>query len=57
MSDFNKRQTNRIAATIDLEIVAFHVNAEDREDVAEYLLAAIVTKCIIEFNEAPEMLE
>ena len=54
---FKKRETKYNAAYVDTEMVAFHVDAEDREAVVEYLLTTIITKCIIEFEETPEILE
>ena len=57
MSDFNKRQMNYPTAEIDRDIIAFHVDDEDRDTVTEYLVAAIVTKCIIQFGETPEILD
>ena len=51
------RETKYNAAYVDTEMVAFHVDAEDREAVVEYLIATIVTKCVIETGETPDILE
>ncbi len=57
MSDFQKRQMDYSTAEIDKDIIAFHVDEEDRDTVVEYLVAAIVTKCIIQFSETPDIFD
>ena len=57
MSDFSKRQMRYQTAEIDKDIIAFHVEEEDKDTVTEYLVAAIVTKCIIQFGETPEIFD
>ena len=52
----NQKRVNDVAK-IDTDIIGFHVTDEDIEYVAEYLTAAIVTRCLMEFGETPEILE
>ena len=44
-------------AEIDQDIVAFNVVEEDVEEVTDYLLAAIITKSIMETGMQPEIFE
>ena len=53
---FNREMKNK-GAYVDTEMVALHVDAEDRDEVVEYLIATIVTKCIMECGDAPEFME
>ena len=54
---FGTRAIGREAAKIDLDIVAFLVEEEELDDIAEYLAAAIAARCIVEFGTTPEILE
>ena len=45
------------AAEIDHDIIAFNVAEEDVEEVTDYLLAAIITKSIMETGMQPELFE
>ena len=54
---FGVRAIGRNAAKIDLDIVAFLVDEDEVEDIAEFLFAAIAARCIIEFGATPEILE
>ena len=44
-------------ARIDEDFVAFHVVEEDVETIVTYLISAIVTKCLVQFEETPEIFE
>lgn len=52
MSYLNRRK-NSEEIYVDLDISAFHVEADEVEDVANYLAAAIMTRSMIEFGEVP----
>lgn len=54
---FNKREMQSQTAYIDADFIAFHVEEEDVEEIATYLVSAIVTKCLMEFNQTPELFE
>lgn len=54
---FNKREMKNKTAYVDEDFVAFHVEEEDVETVVTYLVSAIVTKCLVQFEETPEIFE
>ena len=54
---FNQRTMKHNTARIDEDFVAFHVEEEDVETVVTYLVSAIVTKCLVQFEETPEIFE
>lgn len=45
------------AAIIDHDVVAFNVSNEERDEIGEFLIAAIVTRCLMEFGQTPDILE
>lgn len=40
-------------ARVDTDIVAFHVSPDEVDDIGDYLVSAIVTRCLLEFGQAP----
>ena len=54
---FNKREMTNKTAYIDTDFIAFHVEEDDVEEIAAYLVSAIVTKCLMEFDQTPEIFE
>jgi len=42
-------------AQVDTDMIAFNVSPEELEVISEYLVAAIVTRCLMEFGQAPEV--
>ena len=42
-------------AYVDIDIIAFHVDESEVEVIADYLAAAITTRCLMDFGQAPEI--
>ena len=51
----NREIDTRGIARVDVDIVAHHVSPDEAEMIAEYLVSAIVTRCLMEFGQAPEI--
>ena len=54
---FPKKERNLDAATLDIDMVAFHVDEAEMEDVVDYLVAAIMARCMLEFGDTAEILD
>lgn len=57
MAIFNNRSMEYDTAEIDGDIVAFNVTEKDAENVANYLAAAIMAQCMMEYGSAPAEFE
>ena len=51
----SQKEHNGDIAYVDTNIIAFHVSEEESENVGEYLVTAIITRCMMEFGETPEV--
>ena len=52
-----KRVMKSTTAYVDTDMVAFHVDKNDVNAIVEYLISAIVTNCLTEFGETPDIIE
>ena len=43
-------------ARVDTDIIAFMVEPEEVDDIVEYLVSAIIARCVYEFGASPKIL-
>ncbi len=52
----NSNKEKKNIARVDTDIVAVCVLPDEVNDIVEFLTAAIITRCLMEFGETPEIL-
>jgi hypothetical protein len=53
MALFNNRSMEYDTAEIDVDVIAFNVTEKDAENVANYLAATIMARCMMDYGIAP----